>query len=186
MEKESNKKTDLRIIRTTTNIKNAFLKLRSSKSLERITVKELSDLALINKATFYMHYKDIYDLSSQMEDEILRAAINDVPHPEELIKKPQETIYQLTVAVVSRQPIIDILFSGNRHSILIDRYEELFKKSIYSKYPSYHTLNNDIIISLLIQGSFHAHQEHREANMNEIIDILGELTANLLEKFEYQ
>ena len=51
---------DLRVKKTKNSIINAFLKLRAKKSLERITVKELSDLAEINKATFYLHYKDIY------------------------------------------------------------------------------------------------------------------------------
>ena len=54
---------DLRTERTKRSIINAFLELRSQKPLEKITVKELSELAFINKATFYTHYQDIYDLS---------------------------------------------------------------------------------------------------------------------------
>lgn len=42
---------DLRVKKTRTSIINAFLTLRSKKPLERITVKELSAAAQINKAT---------------------------------------------------------------------------------------------------------------------------------------
>ena len=56
---------DLRIQRTKRCITEAFLKLRTQKPLEKITIKELSELAMINKATFYSHYTDIYDLSEQ-------------------------------------------------------------------------------------------------------------------------
>ena len=54
---------DLRIERTRKCIKDAFIELRKSKPIEKITVKELAALASINKATFYSHYNDIYDLS---------------------------------------------------------------------------------------------------------------------------
>ena len=61
---------DLRIEKTERGIKNAFIELRSRKPLEKITVRELCELACINKSTFYSHYKDIYDLSDSMEAEI--------------------------------------------------------------------------------------------------------------------
>ena len=54
---------DLRTEKTKRSIINSFLELRSRKPLEKITVKELSEKAEINKATFYLHYHDIYDLS---------------------------------------------------------------------------------------------------------------------------
>ena len=50
---------DLRVEKTKRSIINAFLNLRSRKPLEKITVKELSEIAQINKATFYLHYHDI-------------------------------------------------------------------------------------------------------------------------------
>ena len=62
---------DLREKKTKRSIKKAFLQLRAQKPLEKITIKELSELAEISKATFYLHYKDIYDLSSQLQNEVI-------------------------------------------------------------------------------------------------------------------
>ena len=45
---------DLRVKKTRRSIINAFLMLRANKPLEKITVKELAELAMINKATFYL------------------------------------------------------------------------------------------------------------------------------------
>lgn len=50
---------DLRIQKTLREIRRAFLSLAAEKPLERITVKELCDRALINKATFYSHYDNL-------------------------------------------------------------------------------------------------------------------------------
>ena len=57
---------DPRIQRTKNSIIDAFIQLRAKKPLEKITIRELSQLAGINKATFYLHYQDIYDLAHQL------------------------------------------------------------------------------------------------------------------------
>ena len=57
---------DQREIKTKRAIKNAFLMLRAQKPIEKITIRELAALAEISKATFYLHYQDIYDLSEQI------------------------------------------------------------------------------------------------------------------------
>ena len=49
------------------------MELRAQKPLEKIKVKELCDLACINKSTFYAHYQDIYALANAMEDEMVQA-----------------------------------------------------------------------------------------------------------------
>ena len=58
---------DLRTRKTKKALHNAFLQLRAKKDLERITVKELTELAEVSKATFYLHYRDIYDLSDHLQ-----------------------------------------------------------------------------------------------------------------------
>ena len=62
-------KTDLRIRYTRKVIREAFLKLLKEKPLARITVKEVCDLAQINRGTFYKHYLDCYDLMDKLQDE---------------------------------------------------------------------------------------------------------------------
>ena len=65
------KPTDRRVLRTKKNIRQAFLHLLSEKSLSQITVKELSDLADINRKTFYMYYSNIEEILSELEDELV-------------------------------------------------------------------------------------------------------------------
>ena len=65
------KQTDRRVLRTKKNIRQAFLHLLSEKSLSQITVKELSDLADINRKTFYMYYSNIEDIFAELEDELV-------------------------------------------------------------------------------------------------------------------
>jgi AcrR family transcriptional regulator len=52
-------------------IRESFFELLETKSLTQITVKELCELADINRGTFYTHYTDIYDLVDKLEGELI-------------------------------------------------------------------------------------------------------------------
>ena len=78
---------DIRIEKTKTAIHNTFLELRSKKPLEKITIKELCEKAQINKSTFYSHYRDIYDLSDQLETDVVASVIEAIPNPQNCLEK---------------------------------------------------------------------------------------------------
>lgn len=54
--------TDPRIKRTRGYIREAFTELLADKSFKSITVKEITEKAEVNRATFYSHYEDKYAL----------------------------------------------------------------------------------------------------------------------------
>ncbi len=62
---------DQRVRLTKQMLQGAFLSLLAQKPVQNITVKELCDAAGVNRSTFYLHYKDIYDLQEQMESAML-------------------------------------------------------------------------------------------------------------------
>ena len=76
--------TDLRTIRTKNAIHAAFQQMAASTGIEHITVKELAELAGINRKTFYSHYDSIEALEQElMQDliqEIYRIIQNEQPH----------------------------------------------------------------------------------------------------------
>ena len=64
-------KTDARVRYTKMRIEEAFLTQLEKKPVNRITVRELCEMAEINRATFYTHYADVYDLLEQLEQKAL-------------------------------------------------------------------------------------------------------------------
>lgn len=56
---------------TKSNLKEAFWSLYVQKPIDKITVKEITDIAGYNRGTFYLYYKDTYDVLAQIEDELL-------------------------------------------------------------------------------------------------------------------
>ncbi|MQW23061.1 MULTISPECIES: TetR/AcrR family transcriptional regulator [unclassified Lactococcus] len=53
---------DLRVKRTRKLITMAFFNLLRTKKFEKISIQEIADNAMINRATFYAHYADKQDL----------------------------------------------------------------------------------------------------------------------------
>ena len=156
---------DLRIQRTRKNIRDAFIELRSRKPIEKITVKELAEAAFINKATFYQHYEDLYDLSESMEDELIDNIIGSIPHPDTLLDDPEQATLEIFGAFSSQTLLLDILFSGSRRSVLIGKLESRIRDLMLRKYPDYEgNLEKEILITFLIQGSFHAYLKHSGAD----------------------
>lgn len=56
---------------TRANLREAFWSLYLEKPIEKITIREITDRAGYNRATFYLYFRDVYDLFGQIEDEIL-------------------------------------------------------------------------------------------------------------------
>ncbi|MDO4964440.1 MAG: TetR/AcrR family transcriptional regulator, partial [Streptococcus gallolyticus] len=63
--------TDIRYLRTEKLIFDAFAKLLSEKPYEKITVQDIADEAMINRATFYAHYADKDELQSGIQQQVL-------------------------------------------------------------------------------------------------------------------
>lgn len=54
---------------TRRRLRESFLQMLAEKPIHEISVKELTELADINRGTFYFHYQDIYALLHAIEDE---------------------------------------------------------------------------------------------------------------------
>lgn len=176
---------DLRTERTKRSIANAFLELRKQKPIEKITVKELAELAYINKATFYTHYRDIYDLSDQLEDEFMDSIIHEIPHPESIITDPALATRELADMLLEKNDITNILFSGSRQNLLSEKIYAALIKYISSNYPyEERSLQSSIVLSIIIQGCFHAYQIFaNDGNRDEVTSILGEVGTCLKNNF---
>lgn len=67
----NSKKINRKVKYTKMVLKDSFIKLMKQKPIQRITITELCEEADINRATFYAHYTDQYDLLRQIEQELV-------------------------------------------------------------------------------------------------------------------
>ncbi len=62
---------DRRVKYTKMVLKESFITLLERKDISKISIKEICESADINRATFYSHYSDQYDLLRKIESELL-------------------------------------------------------------------------------------------------------------------
>ncbi|MFV8828657.1 TetR/AcrR family transcriptional regulator [Alkalihalobacterium sp. APHAB7] len=55
---------------------DSFIELSVKKEFKDITIKDITTEAMINRATFYYHFKDIYDLLEKVLSDVLLVNLN--------------------------------------------------------------------------------------------------------------
>ena len=86
--------------RTRSAIREALSEMLAVKPLGKITVQELIDRANICRTTFYAHYEDIYDLLSEVENDILSE-----------IREGLEGLDQAPIRVEEQYPAIEAVMA---------------------------------------------------------------------------
>ena len=173
---------DLREKKTKRSIKNAFIKLRSTKPLERITIKELVESAEISKATFYLHYRDIYDLSDSLQKELIQEILQSLDQPELFLSDTTAFTSALFYAFSNHHSMIEILFSGSQSAILPLSIEKELKEYIFKIIPSARdNAKFNILLTYQILGGYHAYQQYYpHYGIDYIVDVIKEITGNSL------
>jgi AcrR family transcriptional regulator len=69
-EKMTQDSEDLRVRRTRKLLQKALLEAASEKGFAHVTVGDIAERAMVNRATFYRHYEDKYDLLRQYMEEL--------------------------------------------------------------------------------------------------------------------
>ena len=114
---------DRRIQRTRNSLFSAFIELRATKPVEKITVKELTEKANISKQTFYLHFQDIYDLAEWVCIEDGKQALKD----KKTYDTWQEGMSQVFEAVIENKPFIMNIY----HSVSKEKIENYLYKLSY-------------------------------------------------------
>ncbi|MCL1975558.1 MAG: TetR family transcriptional regulator C-terminal domain-containing protein [Firmicutes bacterium] len=113
--------SDRRIRYTKKVLKESLLELMAVKSIGKIQIKEICDLADVNRGTFYNHYNDQFDLLRQVQDEF--ASEVNALQDKRLIKNMStlEMITELLNYFAAQLPMCKILFDTNGGSELISK-----------------------------------------------------------------
>ena len=102
--------------RTRSAIREALRETLAEKPLARITVQELIDRANICRTTFYAHYEDIYDLLSEVEDDILseiRAGLEGLDQAPIRVEEQYPAIEAVVAVYAKHEKLIRLLNGPN-------------------------------------------------------------------------
>lgn len=181
--------TDRRIRKTRAALKHSLTVLMKEKSVKDISVKELTSLADVNRGTFYLHYKDVFDLLEQSEDDLLQElheTVNAFP-PTLLNEKPNrlfEEIYALCLENADLVRILigengDIKFLNKLKKLMHDRLDE-WSNMLRTQHPQ--AQNFDSYFAFLVGGCISLLQYWFQNGMHETPTQLADITCLFLER----
>lgn len=94
-------KADPRVLRTRRLIMDAFIELLDKKEFKYTTIKDITAEATVNRATFYYHFLDKYDLMEKtLKEDLMVKVTNEILGHEEL---DESTITDIFLSVTNFQ-----------------------------------------------------------------------------------
>ena len=173
---EGRGKMDLRIIKTRTQIKEAFLSLRDKFMPEKIRVKDICDRAMINKTTFYKYYEDSSDLCNEIEEDAIEIVLDSFTCKNMLLDDPKKYFSDL-ISVLERQ-------SGHLKVVFRGKYEifssKLSEKLIKLYDNSSDCLEDKIKLSYAIGGFVRIANDSFLANKKYDLEKLSQYSESMI------
>ena len=158
---------------------NAFIELRSRKPLEKISVVELVARADVNKSTFYAYFHDVYDLSEQLQQELIDRIAETLPHPENVILNTAQYTKDVLLAYEANKQQIAILFSGGQSwrlpMLVRNKTMEIIHEHISDSGIDEEKLS--MIVNYKIYGAYYAYASESRMDIMDKIEYISRLTG---------
>lgn len=118
-------------------IQTSFLDILENKSFEAITVGDITKFAQINRGTFYLHYKDKFDLLDQIEQQLFENVGNHIDELQthysstQTFEKGQEQLAAtLFSSIKMHAPILKIFLSDRGRAGFHLRFRDAFSEKV--------------------------------------------------------
>ena len=132
------KKEDRRVRRTKKLLTQALTQLLQEKQINEITVKELTDLADMNRGTFYLYYKDMFDMLEKIEDgmfEALDAIVSPHEH-DDVSQQTKPILLDLFRFIQDNQEMCRVLLSPHGDMNFLHRLNEVVREKCLKAWPN--------------------------------------------------
>ncbi len=126
--------------RTRALVEGAFLELMKEKPYTKISVREITEKADINRSTFYLHYQDIYDLLDQVEAGVTDSVAEAIRRirREDYVPGKHPFHVQVFQELMKHEEIFRILFSKNGDIDFIYKLATTMGDGLYAGWSSYY------------------------------------------------
>ena len=135
---ETPRKEDRRVRRTKKLLMQALTELLQQKQAKEITVRELTDLADMNRGTFYLYYKDIFDMIEKIEDELFENLNGIIALREnaDVSEQAKPILRDLFAFIEDNQEMCRVLLSPNGDMNFLHRLNEVMREKCLQLYQT--------------------------------------------------
>ena len=132
------KKEDRRVRRTKKLLTQALTQLLQEKQINEITVKELTDLADMNRGTFYLYYKDIFDMLEKIEDGLFESLdeIVSLHEHDDVARQTAPILLDLFHFIEDNQEMCRVLLSPHGDMNFLHKLNQVVREKCLQMWPN--------------------------------------------------
>lgn len=125
-----NETLDRRVRKTRQQLRHCLAVLLKEKKVQDITVREITEMADLNRGTFYLHYKDVFDLLEKIEQELLEELHITLQkyQASDLHQKPSMVFTDVFLCVQENAEMVQILLGENGDLNFVNKIKELVRE----------------------------------------------------------
>ena len=149
---------DRRVRKTRRQLRECLITLLKEKKVQDITVRELTDMADLNRGTFYLHYKDVFDLLEKTEAE-LQEDFNQLVCKHDAVdlkQRPSVIFNEIYSLVYDNADLIEILLGENGDLNFVNRLKQLIREKCLKDWMEVFRSGNaaafDAFFSFIVSG----------------------------------
>ena len=184
------KQIDRRVKYTKMVVKDSLVQLLHDKPISRITIKEICEMADINRGTFYTHYTDQFDLLRKIEQELIfdineyldSCFINDVES--ELL----QTLKNLLDHIAANADLVRVLLGDNGDMDFLREIKKIVHQRCTAYWRSNKTINQntaDYMYEFAVTGSIGIIQKWLNGGIVESSDEIANFILKLVNRGMY-
>jgi AcrR family transcriptional regulator len=149
---------DKRVIKTRTNIKNAFMQLAMEKQYNKITIKDITENAKVNRTTFYLHYDGVENVILDIEKDFrqrIDECISDIDENniyDDLFQNFSSLTKQLNTLPQVKDFILNSTYSSNMIARLKEILVDRSLQAILATYPFIDVERTKITLTYAVAG----------------------------------
>ena len=179
---------DRRVRKTRRQLRECLITLLKEKKVQDITVRELTDMADLNRGTFYLHYKDVFDLLEKTEAE-LQEDFNQLVCKHDAVdlkQRPSVIFNEIYSLVYDNADLIEILLGENGDLNFVNRLKLLIRekclKDWMEEFRSGNAAAFDAFFSFIVSGCIGLVQYWLQTGLRETPEQMAKLTEHIITK----
>lgn len=179
---------DRRVHKTRRQLRECLITLLKEKKVQDITVRELTDMADLNRGTFYLHYKDVFDLLEKTEAE-LQEDFNQLVCKHDAVdlkQRPSVIFNEIYSLVYDNADLIEILLGENGDLNFVNRLKQLIREKCLKDWMEVFRSGNaaafDAFFSFIVSGCIGLVQYWLQTGLKETPEQMAKLTEHIITK----
>ena len=179
---------DRRVRKARRQLRECLITLLKEKKVQDITVRELTDMADLNRGTFYLHYKDVFDLLEKTEAE-LQEDFNQLVCKHDAVdlkQRPSVIFNEIYSLVYDNADLIEILLGENGDLNFVNRLKQLIREKCLKDWMEVFRSGNaaafDAFFSFIVSGCIGLVQYWLQTGLKETPEQMAKLTEHIITK----